>query len=71
MTGEQLHRDIAGLQVKVESLTVLHAETRADVKAMRSQLDQMRGGKAALFGLLALAGGIGAIVTQALHWFRG
>lgn len=71
MNDSQIHRDIARLQAEVESQHEVLNETRADVKAMKSQLDQMKGGKAALFGLLSFAGGLGAVITHAIHWLRG
>lgn len=70
MAISNLERDIGALQADVRNLVKCHAAMQDDIKAMRSSMDQMKGGKAALFGLLSLAGGIGALATQALHWFR-
>ena len=43
---------------------------RADVAAIKSEVDKMKGGKAALLGLLTVAGGLGAFITKMIEWVR-
>lgn len=70
MNAYQLERDIGQLCADVKNLRAMQNEMRCEIVAMRSQLDQMRGGKAALFALLTVAAGIGAMITQAFIWWR-
>jgi prefoldin subunit 5 len=52
-----LKRDIATLQGEIE-------EMRADIKTLMTLLNQAKGVKWLLIGLIALSGGIGAFVAK-------
>ena len=72
-----LYRQIGLLEGKVESarrdisqVQQSQADMASDVKAMKSQLDEAKGGRTYLFGLLAAAGTLGALVSHVFGWIR-
>jgi prefoldin subunit 5 len=59
--------ELAALKVKVGYLEQQIAEMRADLKAIRETLAEIRGGKKALWLLMGAAGSFGAAMTWLLQ----
>jgi len=64
----EMDRDIGKLEAQVETLTKIVAELGREVKELREEFAQVRGGWKAVITLAALAGGI---LSWAASYFIG
>lgn len=70
VSHEQIYRELGSIEARLSSLEKTQGTMVNDVKAMRSQLDLMKGGRLALFGLLAAAASLGGLITHMVGWIR-
>ena len=70
VTHDTIYRELGSIEARLDSLEHNQSNMASDVKSMLSRLDQMRGGRLAMFGLLGVAGTMGALINQAIHWFK-
>lgn len=65
----QARIDIARMEVQIDSLTQVVADLSADIKAMRGQMDEARGGWRTLMLVGGAASSMGAGLTWILQHF--
>jgi len=61
-------RDLGRLEARMDAVEQDIAEMRADVKAIRTTLDEARGGWRTLALVAGAAGSAGAALSQIVHW---
>ena len=70
VTHDTIYRELGSIEARLDSLERNQSNMAADVKSMLSRLDQAKGGRLAMFGLLGAASVFGGIVTQVINWLR-
>lgn len=72
--SDDLAQDVGRLEGRVAAIERELADARVDLKAIRSTLDQGRGGVRLLIGAISLGASAGSALTylaSALGWFKG
>lgn len=64
MSDLQTQRDIGALSAKVEHLTGEMTEVRTDVKAIRTVIDEGRGGIRVMLAAASLGGAVSALLAE-------
>lgn len=64
MSDLQTQRDIGALSAEVKHLTEELSEVRSDVKAIRSVIDQSRGGIRVMLAAASVGGAVTALLAE-------
>lgn len=68
MTDESQAREIGRIQGTLEAHGARLTVIERDVKTVAAWVEQQRGGKAAMTGMLTTAAAFGAAIAEFLHW---
>ena len=67
VSNGQLHHDIGDLQARVEALEKMVEKSTEKLNEIHAEMLLYRGGRKALYGLLAAAGATGGLISWALQ----